>query len=447
MERTLSTPELEKASLQFGNARIAGMEKDLHLKGLDYNILLTSFYVAYVVAELPCQMLTKWIGPGKTIPIFAVLFGLFTLAMAFVHTFAAGIVVRFLLGVAEGAVFPGIGFLLSRYYTKNELAFRLACYIVCAPGAGAVGGLLASGILKIHHIGWLRTWRMIFLIEGIISMVIGMVSWFLISDRPSACKWLSPEERELAEFRLIAEHVGQHEVVDKMHSKAVRSGIFNTTTLVVSFIFLLDNIVVQGVGFFLPTIIKNIYPKETVIQQQLRTVPTYVVGMASVLASGYFAWKTKRYALYMLISAPFMTIGYVLYLISLNAHIRYAAAFMVAIGCFNFGALCTGWAAANVASDTARSSALGMVVFCGNVGGLISDWTTLPKDGPRYVPANAFNLANSVIMFVLAGGLWIWQKRENKAKAAGRDDHYLEGKTHSEISDLEQKHPEFVYTY
>lgn len=69
------------------------------------------------------------------------------------------------------------------------------------------------------------------------------------------------------------------------------------------------------------------------------------------------------------------------------------------------------------------------------------------KDGPRYVPGNAFNLAGSVLMFVLAGGLWLWQIRENKAKARGRDDHYLEGRTEGEIADLEQKHPEFRYTH
>ncbi|KWU44437.1 putative pantothenate transporter [Rhodotorula sp. JG-1b] len=438
---------LSNVRANIGNARIAGLEKSLNLKGYDYNILLTSFYVAYVAAELPCQMFTKWLGPGKTIPAFTLMFGLFTFVMAYVKNFGAAIAVRFMLGIAEGAIFPGLAFLLSRYYKKDELGFRLACYIVCAPGAGAVGGLLASGILKIDSIGSISGWRAIFWVEGIISMGIGLISWFLVQDRPSACKWLTPEERELAEFRLVAENVGQSEAVDKMHSKAVWSGIFNVTTIVVSLIFLFDNCVVQGVGFFLPTIIKSIYPGETVIQQQLRTVPTYVVGMATTLATGYLAWKTRRRGLYMLISAPFMVLGFILYLISLDPHVRYAAAFMVAIGAFSFGALCTAWSAANVTSDTARSSAIGTTVFFGNCGGLISTWTFLPKDGPRYVPGNAFNLAGSILMFVLAGGLWIWQRRENKAKAAGRDDHYLEGRTQAEIADLEQKHPEFVYTH
>ncbi|GAA5890625.1 hypothetical protein JCM8208_004939 [Rhodotorula glutinis] len=142
-----------------GNARLAGLEKDLNLKGYDYNILLTAFYVAYVVFEFPAQVVNKWIGPGKMIPILSFMFGLCSLCMAFVHTFGQAIAVRFLLGIAEGGVFPGIAFFLSRFYRKDELGFRLACYIVCAPLAGAVGGLLASGILKIDSIGPYRTWR------------------------------------------------------------------------------------------------------------------------------------------------------------------------------------------------------------------------------------------------------------------------------------------------
>lgn len=72
---------------------------------------------------------------------------------------------------------------------------------------------------------------MIFFVEGIISMGVGAICWFFMSDRPSACKWLTPEERELAEFRLVAEQPGQHEAIDALHSKAVWAGIFNTNTI------------------------------------------------------------------------------------------------------------------------------------------------------------------------------------------------------------------------
>lgn len=89
---------------------------------------------------------------------------------AFVHSLGAASAVRFLLGIAEAGMLPGIAFYLARWYRKDELAFRLAMYIVCAPLAGAFGGLLASLILKIDGIGSIKRWEQIFLIEGIITV-------------------------------------------------------------------------------------------------------------------------------------------------------------------------------------------------------------------------------------------------------------------------------------
>ncbi|KPV77704.1 uncharacterized protein RHOBADRAFT_11949, partial [Rhodotorula graminis WP1] len=450
-----------------GNAKIAGAPRASSATLCDQ--VVTVFpYVSYTVFELPLQLVTKKIGPGKTLPALAFLFGLFSLCMGFVQNYGQAIGVRFLLGVAESCIFPGLAFYLSRFYRKDELGFRLSCYLVCTPAAGACGGLLASGLLKIGSIGQYRSWRVIFVFEGLITMVIGIVSYFLMPDRPEACKWLSDDERgapahplsssrstsltdsytpaALAEVRIKSENVGQAQAVDKLRTRAVLQGIFAPSTLVVAVVFLFNNITVQGVGFLYPTIVKTIYPNETTINLQLRTVPPYVVGAFVVLLTGYLSFKTKKRGLYLLICAPFVTVGYILYLSSMNPQVRYAAAFLVATGSFAFGAMTTTWAAANVTSDSARASAIGTVVMFGNMGGLISAWTFLPKDGPRYVPGNAFNLAGSVIMFVLTAGLWAWQVRENRAKENGRDDHYLVGKTEEEIQLLGTKNPHFRYS-
>ncbi|GAA6002876.1 hypothetical protein JCM10207_001878 [Rhodosporidiobolus poonsookiae] len=430
-----------------GNARLAGLEKDLKLQGYDYNILLTAFYVAYTVFEFPCQMINKWMGPGRSIPLFTFLFGLFSFAMAFIHTFGAAIAVRFLLGISEGAVFPGLALYLSRFYRRDELGFRLACYIVGAPLAGAFGGLLASGILKIDSIGWLTQWRNIFFVEGIITMGIGAISWFVLPDRPEKCRWLTEEEKILAEARIKSENVGQTDVVDSMHKQAIWDGVFNTTTLVSSLIFLLDNITVQGVGFFLPTIIRTLYPGRSTIYVQLMSVPPYITGSFTTLLVGYLSFKMKKRGLFMLLSAPFMVVGYAMYLATMDPQTRYAAAFMVGLGAFSFGSLCVTWSAANQTSDSGRAAAIGTTVFFGNCGGLISTWMFLAKDGPRYIPGNATNLTTSTLMFFLAGALWLWQIKENRAKDNGRDDHLLEGKTAEEIALLGQRHPAFRFAH
>lgn len=134
---------------------------------------------------------------------------------------------------------------MSRWYRRSELAFRLSLYIVMAPLAGAFGGLLASAILTLDSFGGLKRWRMIFAIEGIITCLLALISFFTLTDRPETARWLSPEEKDLAIARVKSERVGQHEVLDKLDKKKTLRGIFNPAILITSFIFLLDNITVQ----------------------------------------------------------------------------------------------------------------------------------------------------------------------------------------------------------
>lgn len=303
---------------------------------------------------------------------------------AFVTNFSNAAVVRFILGIFEAGMLPGIAYYLSRWYRKAELGFRLGLYIVMAPLAGAFGGLLASGILKLPGIGGVHSWQQLFLVEGLITIGLSIISFFTLTDRPETARWLNEEEKALAIARVKSENVGTTEVLDKIDTPKILRGIFNPNTLIVSLIFLFDNVTVQGLAFFMPTIVATIYPKSSVISKQLHTVPPYIVGAAFVVFIPYLSWKTKRNLPYFVFSAPLMIIGYIMFLASTNSQVRYAATFIIASGAFTFGVLCNSQSAANTVSDTARSSAIGTTVMFGNIGGLISTWSFLPRDGPNY---------------------------------------------------------------
>jgi MFS family permease len=160
---------------------------------------------------------------------------------------------------------PGIAYYLSRWYRRSELAFRLSLYIVMAPLAGAFGGLLASAILTLDHFGGLHTWRMIFAIEGIITCILALIGFITLTDRPETARWLTQEEKDLAIARVKSERVGTTEVLDKIDFAKIMMGIKSPVTIATAFIFLLDNITVQGLAFFAPTIVRTIYPDKTVV--------------------------------------------------------------------------------------------------------------------------------------------------------------------------------------
>lgn len=346
-------------------------------------------------------------------------------------------------GIFEAGMMPGIAYYLSRWYRRSELAFRLSLYIVMAPLAGAFGGLLASGILKLSHVGSLTSWRMIFVIEGIVTCGLALISYATLTDRPATARWLTPEERDLAIARVKSERVGTTEVLDHMDVSKLLKGIINPVTLGTAFIFLLNNVTVQGLAFFTPTIIKTIYPTHTVIFQQLRTVPPYVVGGFFTVLFPYLSWRFDRRQIFFIISAPLMMIGYIIFLASESPHARYGATFLITAGAFSFGALCNAQVSANVVTDTARASAIGTNVMSGNIGGLISTWAFLPWDAPNYHIGNGLNLATATMTLIMSIVMLLFMKGDNKRREKRDvDDELSRLNTHT-LADLDWKHPSF----
>jgi MFS family permease len=390
-------------------------------------------------------MCCKWIGPGWFIPIISLCFGIASIGTAFVQDIHSVCGVRFILGIFEAGMLPGIAYYMSRWYRRSELAFRLSLYIVMAPLAGAFGGLLASAILTLDHFGSLHRWRMIFAIEGIVTCVLALISFVTLTDRPETARWLTQEEKDLAIARVKSERVGQGEVLDKLDRKKTFRGIFNPVVLATSLIFLLNNITVQGLAFFAPTIVRTIYPKATVVSQQLHTVPPYIVGAFFTVLFPFLSWRYDRRTIFMIAGAPLIMIGYIMFLAtdSTDAQVRYGATFLIASGAFAFGALCNAQGSANVVTDTARASAIGTIVMFGNVGGLISTWSFLPFDGPNYPIGNGLNLATSSSIFILSTLLVLWMKMSNKKRSQVDVDAELAGKSQGEIEDLDWRHPSF----
>lgn len=429
---------------RLGNAKIAGLEKDLDMHGYDYNLTITVFYISYIVFEIPANLLCKWMGPGWFLPLTVVLFGITSIGTAFVNTTPQAMGVRFLLGIFEAGMMPGIAYYMSRWYRRAELAFRLSLYIVMAPLPGAFGGLLASAILLLDHFGSLHSWRMIFAIEGIITIGLALISFVILTDRPATARWLTKEERDMAIARVESERMGIA-VLDKMDKVKLFRGLFCPVTLVTALIFLLNNITVQSLAFFAPTIVQTIYKNKTIVQQQLYTVPPYIVGAFFTVLFPFISWRLDRRLMFVILSAPLVMIGYSIFLGSKDAHVRYAATFLISSSAFAFGPLANANVAANVVSDTARSAAIGMNVMFGNIGGLIAGWSFLPWDGPNYHIGNGLNLATASMTLIISALMWVWMRRDNKKRVKRDVYSELHGLTEKEIEDLDWKHPEFQW--
>lgn len=439
------------------------MGQDLQLVGYDYNKILSVFYISYIIFEIPATVTCKWMGPGWFLPTTSLAFGIVSVATAFCNTQAALCGVRFLLGIFEAGMLPGIAYYLSRWYKRSELTFRLSLYMVMAPLAGAFGGLLASAILKLNHFGGLHNWRMIFAIEGVITIGLSLLSFITLTDRPETARWLTQEEKDLCIARVKSERLAQTEVVDGIDRTKLWRGVSNPITLQIAFIFLCNNITVQGLAFFLPTIVGSIYPDYSVVQKQLHSVPPYAVGAVFALIFPAISWWVDKRQIFIILSAPTVIIGYAMFLGSEAAGVRYGACFLIASTCMVLGTMTNAHISANVVSDTARSSAIGLnvsiqsrlysfsqskhltdnlpQVMFGNIGGLIATWSYLDKDKPNYPIGNSLNCAAGCLIFIISISGYLWMKWDNRRRDKKNVEQELAGLSPEEIANLDWKHP------
>lgn len=272
---------------------------------------------------------------------------------------------------------------------------------------------------------------------------VALVAFVTLTDRPETARWLTEEQKQLAIDRVKSERLGQSALLDKIDSTKLKRGFLNPITLSTSIIFLLNNITVLGISFFLPTIIRAIYPGRTTVQQQLLTVPPYIVGAFFILLIPTLSWRFNHRQIFIAITGPTIIIGYSLFLATLNPNIRYGAVFLCASTAFTLGAMCNAQVSANVISDSSRNIAIGTNAMFGYVGGLIATWTYLPKDAPRYPIGNSINLACAIAWTSIAIATLLWMRYDNKKRdeneAAATEE--VAGLSQQEIGDLEWKHP------
>ncbi|KAL5347514.1 hypothetical protein ACLOAV_007826 [Pseudogymnoascus australis] len=186
-----------------GNAKEAGMEKDLQLSSSDYSLALSIFFVGYLLLEVPSNMILSRTRPSLYLPSLMLTWGCLVIAYVGVNSKEALVGLRFCLGLVEAGFFPGVLLFMSNWYKKTELARRFSIFYCASLVSGAVGGLIAGLIVDhMQNRGSLPAWKWLFLIEGVLTIGCAIMAMFILPDFPATTKWLTEEEREYAIRRL-----------------------------------------------------------------------------------------------------------------------------------------------------------------------------------------------------------------------------------------------------
>jgi len=191
--------------VNIANARSFGLVKDLNLTGVQYNTALTIFFVPYILAEIPSNMLLKRLTPRVWLSSCMFLFGIAGIGQGLVRNYSGLLACRFFLGLFEAGMFPGCFYLIGMWYKRSEAQRRYSFFFSSTTLAGAFGGLLASAIGKMNGVRGYNGWRWIFILEGVLTCVVALAFFFLLPSFPEEASWLSEEEKDYVKARLQAD--------------------------------------------------------------------------------------------------------------------------------------------------------------------------------------------------------------------------------------------------
>lgn len=252
---------LDRTNIGFAGPN--GMNDELGLTQTMFGLASGIFFAGYLLLEVPSNLALHKFGARRWIARILVTWGAIAAAMAFIpQTSWLGItgewwliILRFLLGVAEAGFFPGIILYLTFWFPKSERAKAVAYFMVAIPLSSVIGAPVSALLIEHgHEMLWgMSGWRFMFLIEGLPAILLGVICWFFLTDRPQDAKWLADDEREWLKAEMERE---ESETAARFHVP-LRKSLTAGRVWALAFVYFGVVYGLYAISFFLPTIIEG----------------------------------------------------------------------------------------------------------------------------------------------------------------------------------------------
>lgn len=360
------------------------MRRALPLSDSQYGFGAGIFFFGYFLFEIPGTLLVETWSARKLIARILVGWGLVACAMAFVHTAHQFFWLRFLLGAAEAGFFPGVVVYLSHWFRVEDRARAFAFFMLAVPISNVVGAPV-SGLLLGVHWGGLAGWRWLFLLEGLPAIVLGVATFFYLTDRPRDARWLEAHEKAHLEAALAREQAAVPAVAV---GSPVRAVLQRDIVLLVLAYF---GIVTTSYGFslWMPTVVKSLTGLPNLAVTLVATLP-YVAGGVCTALIGLSSDRSGERRVHTMIPMLMAALGLTIGVASRAPALGLLSLALIGAGIYGF--MPSFWPMPRwFLSGAAGAAAVGLINSVGCLGGFVGPFVVgrLKSGSAGYAPGLA----------------------------------------------------------
>ena len=302
------------------------MNHDIGLSAAAYGLGSGIFFIGYFLFEAPSNLILEKVGARRWIARIMVTWGVLSAAMSLVTTPTAFYVVRFFLGVAEAGFFPGMILYLTYWFPWSQRGRIVALFMLAIPLSSVVGAPVSTFLLDTSVLG-LKGWQTMFLLEGIPAVILGVVVFFRMTDRPALAGWLSIEEKATLQHVLAVDAPAP----SKGHLTSL-AGAFSSLQ-VWRFAFVYFGVVMgsYGLSFWLPQIVKGFGGLSNTQTGWLTALP-YLMAAVTTVFWGRHADATQERVWHFVVPASLAAAGFLTAGLIAQPVIQFAALCAAAVG-------------------------------------------------------------------------------------------------------------------